>query len=291
MNLSVCTISFRHHLTSLEQIASWAARSGFEGIELWGVHAQNLAEQGNYDITWLRSFGLSVPMLSDYLPLQGERDVAVQKTTQLCRLAQSWGAKKVRTFAGNRGSAQVSNEQRTDWVMRMRELCRVADAHGISLVVETHPGTLADNPNSTLRLVEEIDHPALRFNFDVIHVWEGGSDPAEFLRLLEPLVVHMHVKNVAAPELLSVFLPANVYAPSGVRTGMVPLFEGAFDYSQFLHFVMMRSNLWDTLDISLEWFGPRVTSTLRDDRTELRKLEARYLRAPAALLNPPRQLA
>ena len=45
MQLSICTISFRHHLVSLENIAEWARCHDFQGIELWGVHAQGLETQ------------------------------------------------------------------------------------------------------------------------------------------------------------------------------------------------------------------------------------------------------
>jgi 3-dehydroshikimate dehydratase len=277
MNLSLCTISFRHHLISLDQIATWASRHDFQGIELWGVHAQNLVDRPEYDIDWLRARNLCVPMLSDYLPLQGDKSIAFEKAARLCRLCQKWGAKKLRTFAGDRGSHEVSPEQRKAWIARMRELTELADAHGISLVVETHPNTLADTHASTLQLLDEIDHHALRVNLDVIHVWEAGADPIAVLKQLEPFVAHMHWKNISSKELLHVFAPANVYAPAGNRAGMVNLFAGAFDYQHFLRFVMTESRLsWDNLDASLEWFGPNVLRTLQQDALQLRALEAEH---------------
>ena len=275
MRLSLCTISFRHQLISIEEIARWAARCDFQGIELWGVHARNLADRPDYDAAWLRSLNLSVPMVSDYLPLDGDSQAAREKATELCHLAQHWGARKLRTFAGNKASAQVSEGERDAWVARLRELCRVTEAHGVQLTVETHPNTLADTHVSTLRLIEEVDHPALRLNFDVIHVWEAGSNPAEVLRMVEPVVAHLHLKNVRGRDLLPVFAPANVYAPAGSRAGMVSLFEGEFDFRSFLSFVMTESQLsWDSLDASLEWFGPDVLATLEHDRLRLQELEA-----------------
>jgi 3-dehydroshikimate dehydratase len=268
--LSLCTISFRHQLISLDQIAQWATRHRFQGIELWGVHAKNLVDRPEYDSDWLHAKGLCVPMVSDYLPVQGDRALALQETTKLCRLTQSWGATKLRTFAGDKPSHAVSPDERRAWVRRMRELCDVVAAHGLFLVVETHPNTLADTPDSTLQLVNELDHPALRLNFDVIHVWEAGAEPMAVFRELRPVVAHMHLKNVAARESLAVFAPANVYAPMGDRSGMTRLFEGAFDFHGFLRSLIGEDpQAWDGLDASLEWFGPDVLATLAHDGEQL----------------------
>ncbi|MES2506500.1 MAG: sugar phosphate isomerase/epimerase, partial [Verrucomicrobiota bacterium] len=59
--------------------------------------------------------------------------------------------------------------------------------------------------------------------------------------------------------------------------GMVSLFEGAFDYREFLAFVMNETSLWPTLDASLEWFGPNVLTTLEQDSEQLSLLEAETL--------------
>lgn len=277
MKLSLCTISFRHHLISLKQVVEWAAPRGFSGIELWGVHALNLRDRPGYDLDWLRSHGLCVPMLSDYLPVQGDRQAVIDKTVDLCRLAQSWGANKLRTFAGNKASHEVSVEDRKNWTHRMRELCTIADGNNVKLVVELHPHTLADTRESTRQLIEEINHPALRLNFDVLHVWESGADPFETIGEFEPLVSHMHLKNVRSRSFLQEFLPGNVYAPAGSRAGMVSLFNGAFDYRKFLAFVMNETALWPTLDASLEWFGPHVLATLEQDAELLSLLEVETL--------------
>lgn len=291
MKLSICTISFRHHLVSLDQLAPWAAHAGFHGIELWGVHAQNLATRPEYDGVWLDSHGLVAPMLSDYLPLQGDARAAIGKTELLCGLSRRWGAKKLRTFAGHKGSFAVTREERQDWTSRLRDLCVVAEAEGVSLLIETHPNTLADTLASTLRLVEEVDHPALRLNFDVIHVWEGGDDPESAFRILEPLVAHMHLKNVADPRNLSCFAPSNVYAPSGTREGMVRLFDGSFDYGRFLRHLAKDSGTWARLEASLEWFGPDVVSTLEADRKNLSAWEAQWVLERSPMTNAAARLA
>ncbi|MEZ8741894.1 sugar phosphate isomerase/epimerase family protein [Photobacterium swingsii] len=265
MHLSICTISFRHHLVSLENLAEWARTHAFDGIELWGVHAIGLEHQPQYDAKWLQDMGLSISMLSDYLPLVGDRHAANQKCAHICRLADYWQTGKVRTFAGHQASDDVDAVQRQQMTLRLRDICQYAAESGLDVLVETHPNTLADTPTSTLRLLEEVNHPALKLNFDTLHVWEAGADPVAFHRQVIEHIGHYHLKNIQSREQLSVFSPENVYSPAGTRQGMVPLFNGALDYNVFLQGVANKPSV----SASLEWFGHDVKKTLLHDKKKL----------------------
>jgi 3-dehydroshikimate dehydratase len=276
MKLFLCTITFRHHLVSIDEIAAWARDNGFQGIELWGVHARGLAARPDRDGDWLAGFGLSVPMLSDYLPMDVEPAMQRRQMLELCGLAQKWRARKIRTFAGSRASGDTPPEERGRIVHRLREICAIAADHSISLLAETHPNTLADCGVSTLRLIEEVGHPAFRINFDTLHVWEGGDDAAVLHRLMRPYIHHYHLKNVRSRADLRLFDPANVYAPAGRREGMVPLFDGAFDYAAFLGEVLDDP----AAEASLEWFGPDCLNVLRGDRGRIRRMAERRRAQP-----------
>lgn len=279
MKYSVCTISFRHQLISLERIASWAKAHQFDAVELWGVHAKNLRQFPDFTPENLLEQGLPVSMVSDYLPFDGDLDASLHSAKTLCMLTRSWGAKKLRTFSGNKPSAGMSAQERAASTQRLREYCKIAEDCGIYLVVETHPNTLADTLESTLRLIEEVNHPALRINFDVIHVWEMGSDPIFALDQLAPLIEHMHFKNITQRKLLNVFNPGNVYAPAGSREGMTPIFNGEYDFKRFLDYLMNESSVpWQNMDTSLEWFGADVFTTLDGDRQDLAKVESEFLK-------------
>lgn len=275
MKYSVCTISFRHQLISLENIAHWAKSHQFDAIELWGVHAKNLRQTPELNREWLAAQGLSVSMVSDYLPLDGDREKSLANAKEMCELTKSWGTNKLRTFSGGKGSANVGEAERAAWTERLREYCQVAEDQGIQLVVETHPNTLADTLQSTIQLIEEVNHPALKINFDVIHVWEMGSDPELALEKIAPLIVHLHFKNITDRKLLNVFAPGNVYAPAGSREGMTSLFKGAYDFNQFLTYLLTQSTLAvEDMDASLEWFGPDVFTTLNEDRKGIFAIES-----------------
>jgi 3-dehydroshikimate dehydratase len=268
MKLSICTISFRHHLYSIDQLAHFAQQEGFEGIELWGVHAKNLAADSHYGEEWLNSYDLKISMLSDYLPLEQSISHIKAETDAVSLLAKRWGTNKIRTFVGKKGSVHISKEERIDLAYKLRMICDILAARGQFLLVETHSNTLTDNVASTLQLLEEVNHPALRVNFDVLHIWESGANPITAIKQLRPFVSHFHLKNISSHEKLNVFSPDNVYAASGSREGMVPLFEGAVNYEDFL------SEIVQTMEIeaSLEWFGHDAKHILAKDRREIVRL-------------------
>ncbi len=262
INLSLCTISFRHQLISIEQLAEWARAQQFQGLEIWGIHARNLAHQPEYDERWLDSFGLYAAMISDYLPLDGDPKEAQKKASILCELASHWGTRKIRSFAGQQASRLVTRDQRQQMVRRLQRLCDQLADYGCELLIETHPNTLADTAASTRQLMHEVDHPSLKLNFDVLHLWEAGDDPLSVYQEFKPFIKHFHLKNIRERQLLSIFSPANVYSPAGARDGMVSLFDGEFDYTNFLTQVARDTHM----EASLEWFGSPVEDILQLDR-------------------------
>lgn len=268
IELAVCTISFRHHLISLPDIALWASQNDFQALELWGIHALNLSDQPQFNAQWLAAFNLRVVMISDYLPMDGDERLALQKMRTLSRLAKRWGAGKIRTFAGKMASAVTDAAALANLVRRLRRFSEVAAEQGLELLVETHPNTYADDTAATLTLVEQVQHPALKVNFDVLHIWEAGEDPVHSWRRLTPHISHLHFKNIRHRSQLGVFAPHNVYAAAGSREGMVPLFEGACDYARFLQ--QLPDDRCHTA--SLEWFGGFVKRVLNNDNDLIRRL-------------------
>ncbi|MFF2480910.1 sugar phosphate isomerase/epimerase family protein [Paenibacillus sp. NPDC058071] len=258
MNYHLCTISFRHELVSFRQLLRFACRAGFSGIELWGVHGLALlrrpAELPEL-LQEMKESGIRVAMVSDYLNLNAAvEDYAEveRKWEQLIRLAVTFGAGKIRIFAG-----QGSSEDATlfDWERvagRLRGLAARAFEVGIHTLIETHPDTYADRLDAAVRLIGDVDYPGLGVNLDFLHLWESGTSPKEAWETLKPYVKHLHLKNVQTAEQLHVFAPGNVYSPSGERSPMVPLASGAVEYLDVLHLLAQAK---EPLDASLEWFG------------------------------------
>ncbi|AWB66126.1 sugar phosphate isomerase/epimerase [Saccharobesus litoralis] len=274
MILSICTISFRHQLISIEQLAHWAQANHFQGIELWGTHAKNLSSEPDYNQAWLATYGLKTTMLSDYLPLHASEPELRQQVELMCRLANHWGAKKIRTFAGKLASEQTTTEQFNSLVSALQQSCDWLAQYGLNLIIETHPNTFADTVAATQQLFAAVARDNLQLNFDVLHVWESKADVIPALEILKPYINHFHLKNVSSADLLDVFAPATVYSASGSREGIVPLFEGAVNYQSFLRYVNQHADSQiRNMEASLEWFGDHSKAILTRDRYLIQQLQ------------------
>ncbi|WP_010173297.1 sugar phosphate isomerase/epimerase family protein [Bacillus coahuilensis] len=272
MNVSLCTISFRHQLISIEDLVSFAIENHLNGIELWGAHAKNLYHDGKgIPIALLHQHNLSITMLSDYLSLEASYEHLLKEAKKLVTIAHACETVKIRTFAGNKSSQMTTSEERNEIVQKLKGLCELMDENGFFLLIEIHPNTLADSIPSTIKLIEEVNHPALKINFDVLHVWESGAEPMASFYKLKPFIGHIHLKNISSPEHVSVFDPSNVYASSGSREGMVPLFDGVIDYDAFIEMV----NSVGEIECSIEWFGENPKSVIARDSRTIRDIVSR----------------
>ncbi|MDQ1914162.1 sugar phosphate isomerase/epimerase family protein [Paenibacillus sp. GD4] len=263
---SLCTISFRHALISFDQILQYADRHGFDGVELWGVHARQLYEQRQQERLSLGR--LHVSMISDYLDIGSDADMAatITRCCELLKVAEWADAKHIRTFAGRKPSKLVNTKELECIVGQLRILGDLCLAQGVTLLVETHPGTLADDTQFSLQLMQMVDHEAVGLNLDFLHLWEAGDQPVESYRQLEPWVGHFHFKNVATRSYCHVFEPQEVYSPSGKREGMAALGDGAVNYREILRHVGQSGKF-----ASLEWFGASPFTRLSTDLQWLRQ--------------------
>lgn len=78
---------------------------------------------------------------------------------------------------------------------RMLELADIAQAHGITLLMETGQETAED----LRHCLEELNHPALGVNFDPANmILYGKGDPIEAVHVLAPWIKHVHLKDAMA---------------------------------------------------------------------------------------------
>jgi 3-dehydroshikimate dehydratase len=183
----LCSVTLR--ALPVEQVVPVAARAGLEAIE-WGADVHAPPDDAAAVATVIRctaEAGLAVASYGSYLRLCGDEE----RHAGVVTAAVALGAARIRVWAGERGSAAASAQERHVVVRGARALAaRAADA-GLTVGFEFHGGTLTDTVASTLRLLEEVDHPA------VGTYWQPpqgvpDDEAVEGLRRVAPHVVAVH---------------------------------------------------------------------------------------------------
>lgn len=188
----LCSVTFRQ--LPAEEVVALAAAAGLECIE-WGgdVHAsagEVATAQRVHRLT--EEAGLAVASYGSYLRLTGTEAEHEAEVAAVLASARALGAPRVRIWAGDTGSAATSGQTRDLWTTRLHALCERASADGIAIGLEHHRGTLTDALASSLRLLEEVSHPALTTYWQP-NVDQADDDAITDLERLLPQVTTVHV--------------------------------------------------------------------------------------------------
>jgi L-ribulose-5-phosphate 3-epimerase len=117
----------------------------------------------------------------------------VELSGRRIRFAARWFA--VPVVISGAGQPTNADERRTV-AAHLRELGDIAGEFGITVALETHKGP-TQNAEAMLALMDELDHPQVRLNFDTgnIAYYNQGFDPADELEKVKDLVRNVHVKD------------------------------------------------------------------------------------------------
>jgi sugar phosphate isomerase/epimerase len=81
-------------------------------------------------------------------------------------------------------------------VSRTRMLVEAAEANDVRLALEAEPGFICGTSAALLRLIDEIESPALGCNMDVGHAFLCDPDPIASIRELGDRIYHAHIENM-----------------------------------------------------------------------------------------------
>ena len=125
--------------------------------------------------------------------------------------------------------------------------------HGVTLALEPHIGCCLCDVERTLWLLEQINSPYLKLNYDISHFDVAGIPTAESVAALAPHTIHTHVKDQRGKT------PDYEFLIPG---------EGDFDYVEYLH--AMKAAGYDdyiTVEVSImvqkrDTYDPLAAATL-----------------------------
>ena len=203
--VGVCSIAFKER-SAADALRAIAA-AGADSIELWGqpphlpfpvdeAWCADLREQAS-------DLGLSFCALGSYY-CPGRHPSydghPVTKKNQLTAV-RALGAPIVRIWPGSAGHAATAPEERERLYAEIRDFADGARDAGILVVLERHVGSLTEGWDAPLTVLEEIDHPAVALNYQVVYPApreELATRAVPDYRRLLPHSRHAHLQNYTA---------------------------------------------------------------------------------------------
>jgi sugar phosphate isomerase/epimerase len=127
-------------------------------------------------------------------PITGDFAVDLADLKVLIPRMQRTGTKFVRTMSWVRGD--VSEDiWRDEGVRRYQEMAKLAADGGIMLLHENCEGWGGLSGTNARRFIESVDHPSVRYLFDIGNTVSYGQETMPFYREILPYVEYVHIKD------------------------------------------------------------------------------------------------
>ncbi len=177
----------------------WAGR----GIAIIGMQALLFGTEGRFWGVWgLQEVVSTVPVFGPP-PVQ---DGMLQHLGHMCRIGAGLGATRL-VFGSPRNRDRSGLDDAAASAVALpflRRLGEIALQHGVTICLEPNPARYGANfmtgAQDTLELVMQVDHPAIRMQFDSGALAIDGADPLAMLAQCAPYVGHIHASE---PDLVT----------------------------------------------------------------------------------------
>ena len=198
---------------------------GYDGVELTVLPGYTTALDDLDDgerariLQLLAGHGLDLPAVSGHRSLLASGDAHAdnwRRLTGAIDLCAAWSIDGATPVLDTVLGGGIDWDEGRDFVVeRVQALAEYAARHDVVVGLEAHRGSTLDTPEKARWLVEHIDSPHLRLNFDISHFDVLGIPTADSVASLVPFSAHTHVKDQRGSEFLT---------PG----------EGDFDYADYL---------------------------------------------------------
>lgn len=135
-------------------------------------------------------------------------------------LAVQWGTPIVTTESGHLAPGADRERAWDTLVGVVRRICRHGERVGAYFALEASGSCFIANADDLGQLIDAVDSPALRVNFDPANFVMFGNDPIQGVRALGRRIVHTHAKDGLRQ--------------AGGRPREVPLGQGGVPWTEYL---------------------------------------------------------
>ncbi|MBR5446466.1 MAG: TIM barrel protein [Clostridia bacterium] len=167
---------------------------GLTAVE-WGgdVHVPSGSSQDIADACSLSAdHGIRITAYGSYWKAWENTDASLAAVRQDLGCARAIGARLMRVWAGQKGSADISAAERANVVLALQDACAAAADSGLTITLECHNWTLTDDWRSALQLLEEVNRPNLKLYWQP-NQFRDTAYNLEALRRELPYITNVHV--------------------------------------------------------------------------------------------------
>ncbi len=199
----------------IEVVFKRLAKAGAGGLDLFLPHVPYLLDARfgpkNLEVCRQAAAAAGVPIHSIIgAPLQGNagfgaylgsdadkgRAESVAFVRHNVELAAALGASHFSTAEGRLPDGADEREMWSRLVRTLKEAAPIAEAKGVTVQLELHPGLIASTPDKAPRLIEEVGSKAVRICLDFCHanvITKG--DPVGMIRALKGAMGAIHISD------------------------------------------------------------------------------------------------
>jgi sugar phosphate isomerase/epimerase len=175
---------------SLFDLLPRISRAGFRMVEIFEPHLSEKSQRPAIR-SLLQDSGLQAAILSSYLDVSGlpdgELDAAFGEVEETLRF---FGMSRVRIFPGSKvlPDDDAAVAAFTERLIRLTE--RLS---GMEILLETHDGSIADDPQRLVQVVKDINRPQVGLLFQPT-IFDGKTELAQF-ECQKEFIRHVHLQN------------------------------------------------------------------------------------------------
>lgn len=180
-------------------------RLGIGHLEIRGVDGKNISdcslEETRRIKQQLDESGIAISAIGSPVgksPIDQAFEPQLQKLEHLLEQAQILNTRYVRVFSFFIPQSQAPENFRTQVLERMTAMVRLAEQHGVMLLILMQQGVYGDTAARCLDLFEAC--PGLRCTFDPGNFVLCGEDVMQAYQLLRGHLEYMHVKDARRPD-------------------------------------------------------------------------------------------
>ncbi len=194
MEFGLCTIALSEEPITVA--LDIARECNCDGVEIWGKNGHLPYNASDREIESVKAMcsqrGLDIITYGSYLKLITDEFDNQYKQNIDC--AAKLGARMIRIWAGNIPSKLAKDDIVANAVKQLKILADYATDKGITIVIENHDNSLADNSEMILRLIESVGKNNIK------SYWQPSfrEDKEDWYRALENLITVLggiHAQN------------------------------------------------------------------------------------------------